>query len=77
MLISILIFIIVVILWLSPFILCLIDHIKGTHYSCSIFGWHDGNLKSKTGKVFDGCSRIARCSKCGKEVSQDSCGDWF
>ena len=36
-------------------------------------GWH--NCKGGIGK-HDGCSQHARCS-CGKEVMQDSQGNWF
>jgi hypothetical protein len=36
-------------------------------------GWHDGN-----GEVwFDGASLHSVCSQCGKEVKQDSQGNWF
>jgi len=74
---SIVLLVLLVTLWLFPSILCWIDNVKGTTYSCEIFGWHNGSLKSKTGKVFDGASNLARCSKCGKEVMQDSQGNWF
>ena len=57
-----------------PFILLLIDKYKGTSYSCKQFGWHNGLGGSKS---FDGCSVHATCSKCGKEVMQDSQGNWF
>ena len=50
------------------------DRSKGTHYSCNIFGWHDG---SGSKKGFDGCSNTGTCSKCGKSVLQDSQGNWF
>lgn len=63
-------------LFLLPFVLCLIDKIKGTHYSCTTFGWHNGNGEH-TGTTFDGCSVHATCSKCGKGVMQDSQGNWF
>jgi len=67
--------IILIMLWITPWVLCLIDKIKGTHYSCSSFKWHDGNGKAP--RTFDGCSIHAVCSKCGKEVMQDSQGNWF
>lgn len=40
----------------------------------SYFGWHDGKGGHTT---FDGCSTHALCSQCGKEVMQDSQGNWF
>lgn len=65
---------ILIMLFILPFVLCLIDKIKGTHYSCSTFGWHNGKGGAKS---FDGCSVHATCSKCGNEVMQDSQGNWF
>jgi hypothetical protein len=65
---------IVVSLVIFPFALCVIDRIRGTHWSCSVFGWHNGK---KGPRSFDGCSLHATCSKCGKEVMQDSQGNWF
>jgi len=62
-------------LFLWPNVLCVIDRIKGTHYSCSTFGWHNG--KGLSEKTFDGCSVHSVCSKCDKEVMQDSQGNWF
>jgi hypothetical protein len=62
----------------TPFVLCLIDKYKGTHWSCDSFGWHNGNGQSvSTPSGFDGCSLHATCSKCGKEVMQDGQGNWF
>jgi len=68
------IFVLLVGLFITPFGLCLYDKIFGTYISCKTFGWHDGN----SGKISsDGCSLHAICSKCGKEVMQDSQGNWF
>jgi hypothetical protein len=58
-------------------ILLIIDKIRGTHYSCDFFGWHNGNDYREDGSTFDGCSYLAKCSKCGKNVMQDSQGNWF
>ena len=41
---------------------------------CDLLGWHNGNLGMRT---HDGCSIHAHCSRCGKEVMQDSQGNWF
>jgi len=38
-------------------------------------GWHDGSGGGLT--FFDGASIHATCSQCGKEVMQDSQGNWF
>jgi hypothetical protein len=66
--------IISVLFWVTPFVLCLYDKYMGTHYSCSIFGWHDGKGNRYT---FDGCSIHSTCSKCCREVMQDGQGNWF
>ena len=42
---------------------------------CKIMGWHNGD--SKSNMSFDGCSVHSQCSRCGKEVMQDSQGGWF
>ena len=64
-------------LFVFPYLLLIIDKIRGTHWSCGIMGWHNGKGKSSDGVSFDGCSVHARCSKCGKDVMQDSQGNWF
>ena len=61
------------VLFVTPWVLCLIDHIFKTQYSCKVFGWHNGKGK----KSFDGCSVNSICSKCGKSVMQDGQGNWF
>ena len=61
-------------IWLFPFVLCAIDAWRGTSYSCKIFGWHNGNGGEQS---FNGCSFKGSCSKCGKNVLQDSQGNWF
>ena len=57
-----------------PFALLIIDKINGSSYSCRQFHWHNG---SGSEYRFDGCSFHATCSKCGLEVMQDSQGNWF
>lgn len=61
--------------FILPYTLCIIDRIFVTHLSCSMFGWHNG--KGSSNRTFDGCSVHATCSKCDKEVMQDSQGNWF
>ena len=39
-----------------------------------VLEWHDGDGSNVT---FDGCSLVSRCKRCGKQVLQDSNGDWF
>ncbi len=56
-----------------PFLLLLFDKLFGTKYGCTVFGWHNGRGSRKS---FDGCSVHSICSKCGKEVLQDSQGNW-
>lgn len=41
----------------------------------NIFGWHQP--KSKECETFDGCSVHNVCKHCGKEIMQDSQGNWF
>jgi hypothetical protein len=69
----------IVSLFIFPFILCLIDGIFKSHLSCTIFGWHDGNGSNKHFHEKDVlCVNLkSTCSKCGKEVMQDSQGNWF
>ena len=64
-----------VLLFIFPFVLCLIDKIFKTCLSCKTHGWHDGNGKGEI--TFDGCSIHATCSKCGEDVMLDGQGNWF
>ncbi len=59
---------------LSGFIFLAIDRVFKTHYSCDLYGWHNGQNGPA---FFDGCSIHAKCNKCGKEVMQDGQGNWF
>ena len=40
---------------------------------CNVLGWH----KAPKVQGFDGCSKNGVCPVCGKEVMQDSQGNWF
>lgn len=40
----------------------------------NIMGWH---LPSDEPQGFDGCNIHAHCRFCGKEIMQDSQGNWF
>lgn len=49
-------------------------------FLCCVIGWHNGNLPTaRKGRYarFDGCSVHRRCSRCKREVMQDSQGNWF
>jgi len=61
--------------FIFPYLLLIVDKICNTHVSCSVMGWHNG--KGKATQSFDGCSVHAQCSKCNKDVMQDSQGNWF
>ena len=74
--VSIIFYILLTILCL-PYVLIIVDAIWDTHWSCKLFGWHNGKGQSSDGVSFDGCSVHAQCSKCGKDVMQDSQGNWF
>lgn len=39
-----------------------------------ILGWHRPDNSPQS---FDGCSVHARCKYCGKDIMQDSQGNWF
>ena len=69
----------VISLFIFPFLLYFIDKIFKIHLSCTIFGWHNGNGSSKYYKENDilSVNLTSACSKCGKEVIQDSQGNWF
>lgn len=38
-----------------------------------VLGWHEPNKD----RWYDGCSVHATCKHCGKEIMQDSQGNWF
>ena len=44
---------------------------KGFYHD--ILGWH----KPTDEKEFDGCNTHSHCKYCGKEIMQDSQGNWF
>ncbi len=48
---------------------------KFQRFLCNTLGWHNG--KGMPIIEFDGCSFHSTCSRCGKEVMQDSQGGWF
>lgn len=40
---------------------------------CEILGWH----RPKREAFFDGVNIHSKCKYCGKEIMQDSQGNWF
>ena len=40
-----------------------------------VLGWHIPDDSADQG--FDGCSFHAKCKHCGKDIMQDSQGNWF
>lgn len=46
---------------------------KGKWLYHDILGWHQPDGRQD----FDGCSVTSRCKYCGKEIMQDSQGNWF
>ena len=44
---------------------------KGFYHD--VLGWH----KPTDEREFDGCSLQSKCKYCGKEIMQDSQGNWF
>ncbi len=45
----------------------------GKRFYHDVLGWH----KPSNEQGYDGCSFTARCKYCGKEIMQDSQGNWF
>lgn len=46
----------------------------GRRFYHDILGWHQPDNGPQS---FDGCSVHATCKYCGKEIMQDSQGNWF
>ncbi len=65
---------------LIPLVLMILDRtVLPMKWTCHIFGWHNGR-GSEPGYHPNDILKInlkSRCSKCGKEVIQDSQGNWF
>ena len=64
---------IVLCLCIFMFALIIISNNSKSKLFCKILGWH----KAPTKQGFDGCSKNGECPRCGKEVMQDSQGNWF
>lgn len=46
---------------------------KIRYFLCRCFGWH----KPEEKVAFDGCTWHSKCKYCGKEIMEDSQGNWF
>ena len=66
-------------LWMFPILLIIvipcgiINSFSKSKWFCTFWGWH----KAPKSQGFDGCSLNGKCPRCGKEVLQDSQGNWF
>ena len=59
--------------YLPPYLYFRYGHLFVWFYH-NILGWHIPDDEEQT---FDGCSTHAHCKHCGKEIMQDSQGNWF
>lgn len=61
------------------FILYFTAYVTKSPWFCKYFGWHDGKGKppKKKKSKYPDINTHATCSRCGKEVMQDSQGNWF
>jgi len=55
------------------FVFMIINIWSPNKWFCNFWGWH--KAPNRTG--FDGASFNGTCPRCGKEVMQDSQGNWF
>lgn len=65
---------------LVPLVIMILDRtVLPMKWTCRVFGWHNGNGTSPDYKAGDvlRVNLTSTCSKCGKEVIQDSQGNWF
>lgn len=42
-------------------------------FLCNFLGWHEPTTKI----IFDGFNLTSTCKYCGKQIMQDSQGNWF
>jgi len=70
------ILLVVIVLWLALMLFCFLSRVSDYWgaLGCKYMHWH--RPKESTGG-FDGCSFTAICRFCGKEILQDSQGNWF
>lgn len=65
----------VVFIGILLFVLSIIDKVSGNRYKffCKYLGWH----KEPKDIRIEGVNFKGKCPRCGKEVMQDSQGNWF
>lgn len=54
-------------------VVSIINHYSRSKFFCKVLGWH----KEPEETTYDGLTFKGKCSRCGKEVMQDSQGNWF
>ena len=64
---------ILVLIWFPGIMYLLTGHPRFIYHD--ILGWHEPDKNAKIWN--DGCSFRCRCKHCGKEIMQDSQGNWF
>ena len=62
------------IMWISGIVYLISKGYIFNRFYHDIIGWHLPDNKSQE---FDGCNIHAHCKFCGKEIIQDSQGNWF
>ena len=68
-----LVILVLVLIWVPGIVYLLTGHPKFIYHD--ILGWHGPDKNAKIWS--DGCSSHCRCKHCGKEIMQDSQGNWF
>ncbi len=68
-----LVILVLVLIWVPGIVYLLTGHLKFIYHD--ILGWHEPDKNAKIWS--DGCSSHCRCKHCGKEIMQDSQGNWF
>lgn len=64
---------VLILIWVPGIVYLLTGHPKFIYHD--ILGWHEPDKNAKIWS--DGCSSHCRCKHCGKEIMQDSQGNWF
>jgi len=71
---------ILLVMLLVPLVIMILDRtVLPMKWTCRVFGWHNGNGTAPDYHPNDvlRVNLTSTCSKCGKEVMQDSQGNWF
>lgn len=65
--------IVLVLFWLLIVGTAILNNHLNWKWLCKNAGWHQSPKKMG----FDGCSLNGSCPRCGKDVMQDSQGNWY